>query len=112
LVTSFSNYGRSMVDLFAPGEDILSTAPGGGYKRESGTSMAAPVVSGVAAMLLSYFPTLTPTDVKDIIVQSVRTFPTLKVMLPNGPSQAVPFSALSRTGGLVDAYAAVKLALE
>ncbi|MBL0940643.1 MAG: S8 family serine peptidase [Gemmatimonadaceae bacterium] len=112
LVTSFSNYGRTMVDLFAPGEDILSTAPGGGYKRESGTSMAAPVVSGVAAMLLSYFPKLTPSDVRDILVQSVRTFPTLKVMLPNGPSQSVPFSALSRTGGLVDAYAAVKLALE
>ncbi len=112
LVTGFSNYGRNMVDLFAPGEDILSTAPGGGYKRESGTSMAAPVVSGVAALLLSYFPTLTPADVREIIVQSVRTFPTLKVMLPNGPSQAVPFSALSRTGGLVDAYSAVKLALQ
>ena len=112
LVTGFSNYGRNMVDLFAPGEDILSTAPGGGYKRESGTSMAAPVVSGVAALLLSYFPTLTPADAREIIVQSVRTFPTLKVMLPNGPSQAVPFSALSRTGGLVDAYNAVKLALQ
>lgn len=112
LATSFSNYGRSRVDLFAPGEDILSTAPGGRFKRESGTSMAAPVVSGVAALLLAYFPTLTPADVRDVLLQSVRTFPTLQVPQPGGSGQRVPFSALSRTGGVVDAYAAVKLALQ
>lgn len=111
LATSFSNYGRSRVDLFAPGEDILSTAPGGGFKRESGTSMAAPVVSGVAALLLTYFPTLSPADVRDILLQSVRTFPTAQVPQPGGGPR-VPFSALSRTGGVVDAYAAVKLALQ
>jgi subtilisin family serine protease len=112
LATSFSNYGRSRVDLFAPGEDILSTVPGGGYKRESGTSMAAPVVSGVAALLLTYFPTLTPADVRDILLQSVRTFPSLQVLQPGGSGQRVAFTALSRTGGVVDAYAAVKLALQ
>lgn len=112
LATNFSNYGKDKVDLFAPGEDILSTAPGGGYKRESGTSMAAPVVSGVAALLLAYFPKLTPADVRDILVQSVRTFPSLQVAQPGGDGQRVPFSALSRTGGVVDAYAAVKLALQ
>jgi subtilisin family serine protease len=112
LATRFSNYGRNTVDLFAPGEDILSTVPGGGVKREDGTSMAAPVVSGVAALLLAYFPSLTPADVRDIIVQSVRTFPSQQVTLPGGSGQQVPFSALSRTGGLVDAYAAVKLAIE
>ncbi|MCA0377748.1 MAG: S8 family serine peptidase [Gemmatimonadetes bacterium] len=112
LVAGFSNYGKQRVDLFAPGEDILSTAPGGGVKKESGTSMAAPVVSGVAALLLAYFPTLTPMDVKSIILESVRTFPGLEVEKPGGDGQKVPFAALSRTGGLVDAYAAVKLALE
>lgn len=112
LATSFSNYGKQQVDLFAPGEDILSTAPGGGVKRESGTSMAAPVVSGVAALLLTYFPTLTPADVRDIIVQSVRTFPGQSVALPGGEGQQAPFAGLSRTGGVIDAYAAVKLALQ
>ncbi|AMW04710.1 S8 family serine peptidase [Gemmatimonas phototrophica] len=112
LATSFSNYGKQQVDLFAPGEDILSTAPGGGVKRESGTSMAAPVVSGVAALLLTYFPKLTPTEVRDIIVQSVRTFPGLTVTLPGSDGQKAPFAGLSRTGGVIDAYAAVKLALQ
>lgn len=112
LVTSFSNYGKQMVDLFAPGESILSTVPGGGVKREDGTSMAAPVVSGVAALLLAYFPKLTPADVRDIILTSVRTFPEAQVPLPGGVGQQVPFASLSRTGGLVDAYAAVKLALQ
>ena len=50
LAAPFSNYGKAQVDVFAPGVDILSTVPGGGYERESGTSMAAPVVSGLAAM--------------------------------------------------------------
>lgn len=112
LATGFSNYGKQTVDLFAPGEDILSTVPGGGVKREDGTSMAAPVVSGVAALLLAYFPKLTPADVRDIIVQSVRTFPNAMVTLPGSDGQTVPFASLSRTGGLVDAYAAVKLALQ
>lgn len=112
LATSFSNYGRKQVDLFAPGEDILSTIPGGKVKRESGTSMAAPVTSGVAAMLMAYFPKLTALDVKDILRQSVRTFPGQRVTRPGDQGGEVLFSELSSTGGLVDAYAAVKLALE
>ena len=112
LATSFSNYGRERVDLFAPGEDILSTLPGSTVGRESGTSMAAPVVSGVAALLMAYFPELTGAQVKEIVLQSVRTFPDLDVLQPGGDGARVKFSTLSRTGGVVDAYAAVKLALE
>jgi subtilisin family serine protease len=111
LVAPFSNYGRQRVDLFAPGEDILSTAPGGGAKRESGTSMAAPVVSGVAALLMAYFPALSAADVQQLLLQTVRTFPGTQVALP-GSGQMVPFANLSRTGGVIDAYAAVKRALE
>lgn len=111
LATNFSNYGRTTVDLFAPGEDILSTVPGGGVKRESGTSMAAPVVSGVAALLMAYFPTLSALEVKDILLHSVRTFPDQLVARPGDSGERVPFSSLSSTGGIVDAYAAVKLAL-
>jgi len=111
LPTSFSNYGKDRVDLFAPGEDILSTLPGSTVGRESGTSMAAPVVSGVAALLMAYFPELTGAQVKDILLQSVRTFPDLNVTPPGGGAP-VKFSSLSRTGGVIDAYAAVTLALQ
>ncbi len=111
LAASFSNYGRTRVDLFAPGEDVLSTTPGGTVKRESGTSMAAPVVSGVAALLMSYFPEFTAAQVREILVESARTFPSLQVERP-GDGVQVSFSELSRTGGVIDAYAAVKLALQ
>jgi subtilisin family serine protease len=111
LPAEFSNYGREQVDLFAPGVDILSTVPGGGLKRESGTSMAAPVVSGVAALLMTYFPELSTLQVRDILLESVRTLPDLEVRRP-GDGARVMFSTLSRTGGVIDAYAAVKLALQ
>jgi subtilisin family serine protease len=111
LPAEFSNYGREQVDLFAPGVDILSTVPGGGLKRESGTSMAAPVVSGVAALLMTYFPELSAMQVRDILLESVRTLPDLDVRRP-GDGSKVKFSTLSRTGGVIDAYAAVKLALQ
>ena len=111
LSADFSNYGREQVDLFAPGVDILSTVPGGGFKRESGTSMAAPVVSGVAALLMTYFPELSAMQVRDILLESVRTLPDLEVRRP-GDGSMVKFTTLSRTGGVIDAYAAVKLALQ
>lgn len=111
LPAEFSNYGRDQVDLFAPGVDILSTVPGGGLKRESGTSMAAPVVSGVAALLMAYFPELTAMQVRDILLESVRKLPDLEVRRP-GDGSKVKFTTLSRTGGVIDAYAAVKLALQ
>ena len=111
LPAEFSNYGREQVDLFAPGVDILSTVPGGGLKRESGTSMAAPVVAGVAALLMTYFPELTALQVRDILLESVRKLPDLEVRRP-GDGATVKFTTLSRTGGVIDAYAAVKLALQ
>src|SRR5688500_13166457 len=64
LAAECSNFGTQKVDVFAPGVDILSTDVGGGTIRESGTSMAAPVVTGVAALIMSYYPKLTPAEVK------------------------------------------------
>ena len=58
LAADFSNYGRAQVDLFAPGDNILSTAPGNKYEAASGTSFAAPVVSGIAALIMAYHPEL------------------------------------------------------
>jgi subtilisin family serine protease len=110
-VGSFSNFGKKSVDLFAPGVQIYSTTPDNNYEDLQGTSMACPATSGVAAVLFSYFPDLTAMQVKDILKQSTRRFDGLKVTKP-GTKDAVPFSELSSSGGLVNVYEAVKLAME
>jgi subtilisin family serine protease len=109
LAAPFSNYGKRRVDLFAPGEDILSIRAGGGYVREDGTSMAAPVVSGVAALLMAHFPTLGAADVKRILLETVTPYADRQVPRPGG-QERVPFASLSASGGVVNAYAAVKKA--
>ncbi|MEJ7646303.1 MAG: S8 family peptidase [Chryseolinea sp.] len=108
-VGSFSNYGKNSVDLFAPGVQIYSTIPNNHYENLEGTSMASPVAAGVAALLWSYFPELTAKQVKQILKESTRKFDGLKVTRP-GSTDDVPFTSLSATGGLVNAYEAVKLA--
>jgi subtilisin family serine protease len=109
LIASFSNYGKQSVDVFAPGNDIYATVPGSKYKNNSGTSMASPVVAGVAALLKSYFPKLTATDLKRIIETSATVYHTPVTRPESGP--VVDFSTLSRTGGIVNVYEAVKMAL-
>lgn len=109
-VASFSNYGRNTVDVFAPGEFIYSTIPGNEYQDNMGTSMAAPMVSGLAALLRSYFPEFNARQIKSIIEDSaIRE--NVRVEQP-GTREMVSFSELSRTGGYVNAYEAVKLAIE
>lgn len=109
LVGSFSNYGKKEVDVFAPGVKIYSTMPGGNqYGNLQGTSMASPVVAGVASLLMSYFPDLSAIQIKDIIEKSV-VVPTLKVEKP-GTDEEVSMRELSVTGGIVNVYQAVKLA--
>ena len=110
LVSSFSNYGKAAVDIFAPGTDIYSTVPGGGYKTESGTSMASPVVAGVAALVMSYYPNLSAADVKRVILESATRMPDRMVARPGASGDVVKFGELSATGGIVNAYAALKLA--
>jgi len=109
LVASFSNYGKKSVDLFAPGVEIYSTTPNNEYEYLQGTSFSCPVASGVAALVWSYFPDLTSEQVKNILTQSSRKFDGLKVTEP-GSGDEVPFSDLSITGGMINAYEAIKLA--
>lgn len=112
LPASFTNYGRKTVDVFAPGVNIRSTSPKNKYNVSSGTSNAAPVVSGVAALVLSYYPNLTATQLRDIILKSARKYPREKVRLPGSDKKTTKFKKLSVTAGVVNAYEAMKMAEE
>ena len=112
LPASFSNYGRKSVDLFAPGVDIRSTSPKNKYSVSSGTSDASPVVTGVAALILSYYPNLSAVQLKAILLQSARKYPKQKVLLPGSDRKKTKFKKLSNTAGVVNAYEAMKLAEE
>jgi cell wall-associated protease len=115
LVPYFSNYSKNQVDVFAPGSGIYSSVPGGNqYDSEDGTSMASPVVAGLAALIMSYYPDLSPSQVKTSIEKSIAPLP-IKVAKPvrGGGDEnisLVPFSDLSRSGGVINAYEAIKLA--
>lgn len=107
---SFSNYGKEQVDVFAPGAKIYATFPGGNvYRSLDGTSMASPVVAGTAAFLLSYFPYLTPEQLKTCIEKGAIV-PENKVRIP-GTEQLVDLSQISKTGGILNAYESTKIAV-
>ena len=90
-----SNYGGKKVDLYAPGEYISGVYPGDKYDFANGTSVAAPVVTGIAAMIRICFPKLTAAQVKDVLMRTVHP---------------MEDKTISVSGGYVDAFEAVKLA--
>ncbi len=112
IAADFSNYGKQNVDLFAPGVKIYSTLPGTNvYGNQDGTSMATPIVTGVAAILRSYYPNLSAKQVKTILEKSVYVpAASAPCLLPGNSRISTPFSRLSKTGGIVNAYNAVVLA--
>ena len=113
LAASFSNYGKKEVDVFSPGVKIYSTLPGGHeYGNQQGTSMASPVTAGLAALILSYYPELTPAQVKEIIEKSVTPVLGLQVIKPSkeGEENLITFSELSHSGGVINAVEALKMA--
>ncbi|HAN17751.1 MAG: hypothetical protein A2X13_08355 [Bacteroidetes bacterium GWC2_33_15] len=112
-VANFSNYGKKSVDLFAPGVDIYSLKPESEYETAGGTSFSSPIVSGVAALIMSYYPELSAKEVKEIILNSVNYYGENDVYLPGPDSKkrkTTKFKDLSVTGGLVNAYKAIELA--
>lgn len=106
---SFSNYGKLNVDVFAPGVQIYSTVPKDEYAKYSGTSMASPEVAGIATLIRSYYPQLSASQVKHIIMNSgVKV--NLQVLVPGLKGEKAPFSSLSKAGSIANAYNALLLA--
>ncbi len=108
MVASFSNYGKSNVDVFAPGVRIYSTTPENTYQFLQGTSMASPATAGVAAMLRSYYPKLKASRVKEIIMTSGQLTHN-NVVVPDSDANK-PFDQMSKSGKMVNMYNAFRLA--
>lgn len=109
MVAVFSNYGDVNVDVFAPGDDIYSTMPGNEYDYQGGTSMAAPAVAGVAALIRSYYPKLSASEVKQILMESGLA-PRAKVILDGDTAKTATLDKISTSGKIVNAYNALIMA--
>lgn len=109
LVASYSNYGKINVDIFAPGTDIYSTYPNNEYEYSPGTSMAAPGVAGIAALVMSQYPSLTAAQVKKIILQSGLPIKS-KVVLGSAGNKSDTLDQISTSGKIANAYNALVLA--
>lgn len=115
-VANFSNYGEKTVDLFAPGVDIYSTMPDNEYEFQEGTSMASPVVAGTAALVIAYYPDLTPQQVRQLILDNVARYSEQQVIVPHEgnpeESKTAPFHELSASDGVVNVSQALQAAEE
>lgn len=108
-----TNYSKTYVDIFAPGQEVYSTVYNNKYKSGSGTSYSAPIVSGVAALIRSYYPKLTASQVKEIIMKSGLSIDIdVEMKQEDGTKKLVPFSELSKSGKIVNAYNALLMAEE
>ena len=109
LLASYSNYGKINVDIFAPGTDVYSAYPDNTYEYSPGTSMAAPAVAGLAALLFSQYPKLSAAQVKKIILKSGLPIKT-KVVLGGDASKSANLRDISTSGKIANAYNALIMA--
>jgi subtilisin family serine protease len=109
LMANFSNYGKESVDIFAPGVKIYSTTPNNTYEYLEGTSMAAPNVAGVAALIRAFYPSLSASKVKHIIMDS-GTLLTNQMSLAGQNGTQTTLGSISKSGKIVNAYNALLLA--
>ena len=108
---SNTNYGKINVDIFAPGSRIYTTRPLDDYSFSNGTSMATPIVSGIAALIKSYYPHFSATEIKDILLKSGTSYHLdVKIYEEDGTTKMIPFSELSKSGKIVNAYNALIMA--
>ena len=104
----FTNFGSINVDLFAPGYQIYSSVPNNKYDFNSGTSMAAPSVAGVAAIIRSFYPKLNAPAIKKILLDS--GIPMYNSLNNPGSQELVSPETLSKSGKIVNLYNALILA--
>ena len=109
MIAGFSNYGKVNVDVFAPGAEIYSTTPENEYDTKGGTSMAAPAVAGVAALIRSYYPKLSAAQVKQVLMDSGLAVKT-KVVVGGNTDNVKPFADIVKSGKIVNAYNALIMA--
>jgi len=110
LASSFSNYGKKGVDVFAPGVKVTSIDKDAEFNTADGTSFASPITAGIAALVMEYYPKLSARQVKQVILQSAKPLTGVKVLLPGSQDKMVDFTSLSKTGGIVNAYQALLIA--
>ena len=114
MTASFSNYGAEKVHLFAPGVKVISISPNDNYDMMNGTSFSCPVVTGVAALVWSFYPELSAIELREILMKSSVKYKKVKVNLPGdfkeGEEPTVKFCKLSESGGVVNAYYALQMA--
>ncbi|QYA24864.1 S8 family serine peptidase [Gramella sp. MT6] len=109
LVAEFSNFGKSNVDVFAPGTKIWSTTPNNEYEYLQGTSMASPAVAGIAAIIRGYYPQLSASQVKQVIMDSGLTT-NATVIVGGDRNNTKKFQSLSTSGKMANLYNALILA--
>jgi cell wall-associated protease len=110
LAAEFTNYGKTNVDIFAPGVKVTSIDMDAEFNTEDGTSFSAPIVSGIAALILEYYPQLSASQVKHAILASATPLTGTMVVKPGDKTKKVDFASLSKTGGIVNAYRALEIA--
>ena len=112
LVADFSNYGKDQVDLFAPGVDIQALNTNDRVRKISGTSAAAPVVSGIAALIKAYYPEIPADILKEVIMKSTMKYPFLNVKVPGNEKAELPFFYFCQTAGIINSAKAIALTKE
>ncbi|MFM9019711.1 MAG: S8 family serine peptidase [Sediminibacterium sp.] len=113
LAASFTNYSGQQVDLFAPGVKIYSTQPGGNvYGKHDGTSFSGPIVAGIAALIRSYYPTLTAPEIISILNTTVTSLKGTSTCLPGSEknSGTIEWTALCKSAVIVNAFQAIQAA--
>jgi cell wall-associated protease len=113
LAAYFTNYSGQQVDLFAPGVNIYSTQPGGNvYGKHDGTSFSGPIVAGIAALIRSYYPTLTAPEIISLLNNTVTSLKGTSTCLPGAEKNAgtIEWTKLCKSAGIVNAFQAIQAA--
>ena len=113
ILTDFSNYGNQIVDVLSPGNKIYSSLPNQNYGYLNGTSMSAPILSHIAALIRSYFPKLSAIEVKTILLQSCWKPEDENTLFPiPQKDQVKKLNEMSAEGGIINAALCIQNAMK